>query len=208
MNKIHSAFVLSLSIFLLSGCLNNNAQKVSELSAPVRSEEEAIKEEQESFENIPVFPISTEEVYHAFKDKPGDVQFNKENDTITYLDEHNNLELYTDNLVDESIDQFYTTIYNTEFVKNNSGDSDMASFYGDIFKLIDVPFDEKEFLIILKNADLTKDRKDKTTSYEEDMVITKFESIWLGIEGIYTSDSSKEPAYIEVRVFPENPSTF
>ncbi len=63
-------------------------------------------------------------------------------------------------------------------------------------------------IITLKNADLTKDRKDKTTSYEEDMVITKFESIWLGIEGIYTSDSSKEPAYIEVRVFPENPSTF
>ncbi|UTR16018.1 hypothetical protein MM221_05510 [Salipaludibacillus sp. LMS25] len=207
MNKLNSVFILSLIIFLLTGCLNNNAQKVSEQTT-MKSEEEAIKDEQESFENIPVFSISAEEVYHAFKDKPGDVQFDKENDTITYIDENNDLELYTDDLFDESIDQFYTTINNTEFVKSNNGHSDMASFYGDIFELIDVPFDEKEFLMILKNADLNKDREDKRTSYEEDKVITKFESIWLSIEGIYTSDSSEEPAYIEVRIFPENPANF
>lgn len=199
MRYVYLTVIILTSLFV-GACQSTQKEQIE-------SSQESISKEQESYESLPLFNLSAVDVYEHFDKSSsvsGTLEINNEKDLTTFVGEHKTFDLYAIDHQDNKIAQFFTKILNPNFAKEPQMMDEVLNGYKAIFSILEIPFDEEEFLQILE-TDVSKERENKIDSYYEDMHVFEYGSVWISIEGIYTSNNEPKPNYFEVRIFPENP---
>ncbi|HEX6593986.1 MAG TPA: hypothetical protein VF095_05290 [Bacillota bacterium] len=204
-------FGLIVVLFIAGGCSgpsNKEGNASDDIQETLAEEQQAIAEEQASLNDVSVFDLSVKDVYATFKDSHDlKADMNKDKSAATFTGKEQAIEIYVDNHHDEKIDSFFVTITNPQFDKNNKQLEEVQNSFKGIFELLNVKYDEAELFTILK-TDVTKNRKNKLDSFPEDLHISPYDSVWIGIEGIYNSNNEPKPSSLEVLIFPTEPEGY
>jgi hypothetical protein len=196
------------------GCTNLSTGKSEENEQPIQTEKlneesaKAIEKENAVFNSVPVFELSAEDVYENLSKKKNITSsMNKDKTSVTFSGDNHYMVTSVYNHHDEKIDRFYIRISSIQFYNNKKQRNVVTDNFKEIFRVLDVEYDENKLFEILK-TDVTKEREIKIDSYPEDVKVFPYNKLWIGVEGVYNTNNEPEPNILQVIIFPTKPEEY
>lgn len=207
MRKILSYLGVAILVVFTMGCSNLSAEKNEQNNPPPQkvSSTKTIEKENEVFNSVPVFHVSAEEVYEELSEtKSLKARINKDKTSADFSGENLYMVTTVYNHHDNKIDRFYIRISNTKFYNNNRQLNVVKNNFKELFKVLEVEYEESKLLDILKTK-VKKDRENKIDSFPEDVKVFPYNDLWIGVEGIYNTNNEPEPNLLQVIIYPTKP---